>query len=220
MPAFSVLRCRSPALCLLAHDDVHCRKVVGVRPVPLALRPRVGGAPLEPSQSESQHDQACDYPEAVRCKCLRVVNGMKMAFWIVGVPPYVSHRPERTLLYQLVEEYEPAFEAHLAAQGTCLPGYVEQEFEDYLKCGPLEHGFIPGILPFTPSGPACGCSNTFPTYLSAGALRQLPCRAPGSFQLQEARLLLRAFRPPPFGPACACSKSLQATWSGSTSTNR
>jgi hypothetical protein len=23
-----------------------------------------------------------------------------------------------------------------------LPGYVEQEFEDYLKCGRLEHGFL------------------------------------------------------------------------------
>ena len=60
----------------------------------------------------------------------------------VGGAVYVRHRPERTLLYQLVEEYYPAFKAHLAAQGTSLPGYVEQEFEDYLKCGRLEHGFL------------------------------------------------------------------------------
>ncbi len=59
-----------------------------------------------------------------------------------SAPTYVRHRPERTLLYQLVEEYYPAFKAHLAAQGTDLPGYVEQEFEDYLKCGRLEHGFL------------------------------------------------------------------------------
>ena len=59
-----------------------------------------------------------------------------------SAPPYVRHRPERTLLYQLVEEYYPAFKAHLAVQGTDLPGYVEQEFEDYLKCGRLEHGFL------------------------------------------------------------------------------
>jgi hypothetical protein len=58
----------------------------------------------------------------------------------VDVPPYVRHRPERTVLYQLVEEHNPAFKAHLAAQGNALPGYVEQEFEDYLKCGRLEHG--------------------------------------------------------------------------------
>ncbi len=30
----------------------------------------------------------------------------------------------------------------MAAQGTDLPAYVEQEFEDYLKCGRLEHGFL------------------------------------------------------------------------------
>ena len=55
---------------------------------------------------------------------------------------YERHRPERTLLYQLVEEYYPTFKAHLDAQGTALPHYVEQEFEDYLKCGRLEHGFL------------------------------------------------------------------------------
>ena len=101
----------------------------------------------------------------------------------VGVPPYVRHRPERTLLYQLVRDYYPAFKAHLAARGDALPEYVEQEFEGYLKCGRLEHGLIPGILPSTPSGPAFGCSNTFPTYLSSSSLRHLSCRALGCIQL-------------------------------------
>ena len=59
-----------------------------------------------------------------------------------SAPVYTRHRPERTLLYQLVQEYYLAFKAHLAAQGTVLPGYVEQEFEDYLKCGRLERGFL------------------------------------------------------------------------------
>ena len=53
---------------------------------------------------------------------------------------YERHRPEQTLLYQLVEAYYPAFVAQLAAQGTELPEYVQREFEDYLKCGRLEHG--------------------------------------------------------------------------------
>ena len=39
----------------------------------------------------------------------------------IGAPPYVRHRPERTLLYQLVEELYPAFKAHLGAQGMDLP---------------------------------------------------------------------------------------------------
>ena len=37
-----------------------------------------------------------------------------------SAPPYVRHRPERTLLYQLVQEYYPAFKADVAAQGTGL----------------------------------------------------------------------------------------------------
>ena len=55
---------------------------------------------------------------------------------------YQRHRPGHTLLYKLVRDYYPAFKAHLAAQGRPLPAYVQREFEDYLKCGRLEHGFL------------------------------------------------------------------------------
>ena len=54
-----------------------------------------------------------------------------------GVSVYVRHRPERTLLYQIVDEYYPAFKQHLESREVHLPGYVEREFEDYLKCGRL-----------------------------------------------------------------------------------
>jgi len=50
----------------------------------------------------------------------------------------VRHRPERTRLYRLVDEYFPAFKADLAAWGTKLPKYVQQAFEEYLQCGHLE----------------------------------------------------------------------------------
>lgn len=59
-----------------------------------------------------------------------------------SVARYQRHSAEQTLLYQIVEEYYPAFIAHLAEQGRELPGYVQREFEDYLKCGRLEHGFL------------------------------------------------------------------------------
>jgi len=55
---------------------------------------------------------------------------------------YQRHRPEQTLLYRIIDEYYPAFTAHLAEQGRELPGYVQCEFEDYLKCGRLEYGFL------------------------------------------------------------------------------
>ena len=58
-----------------------------------------------------------------------------------SAPPYVHHRPERTLLYQLIEKYYPVFEAQCVVEDRILPDYVRQEFEDYLKCGRLVHGY-------------------------------------------------------------------------------
>ena len=55
---------------------------------------------------------------------------------------YVRHRPETTLLYQIVQEYWPEFQAELASHGRYLPAYVTKEFDEYLKCGRLEHGFL------------------------------------------------------------------------------
>ena len=55
---------------------------------------------------------------------------------------YQRHRPEQTLLYQIVEQYYPALTTHLTERGRELPEYVQREFEDYLKCGRLEHGFL------------------------------------------------------------------------------
>ena len=70
---------------------------------------------------------------------------------------YQRHRPEKTLLYQLVSKHYPVFRQQLAEEGRILPGYVKREFEDYLKCGRLEHGLS---LPKTQS------MNSFLFYIS------------------------------------------------------
>ena len=57
-------------------------------------------------------------------------------------PPYQRHRPEQTLLYQIIERHYPEFRDVMAMQGKSLPLHVQQEFDDYLKCGRLEHGFL------------------------------------------------------------------------------
>ena len=57
-------------------------------------------------------------------------------------PEYRRHRPETILLYQVIREYWPEFQAELASQGKFLPTYITREFEDYLKCGLLENGFL------------------------------------------------------------------------------
>jgi hypothetical protein len=60
----------------------------------------------------------------------------------LGDVAYERHLPEQTLLYQLVEAHYPALVDQLAQQGKSLPDHVHREFEDYLKCGRLEHGFL------------------------------------------------------------------------------
>jgi ribosomal protein S27E len=55
---------------------------------------------------------------------------------------YERHRPEQTLLYQLIAAHYPALVEQLAQQGKSLPAHVHREFEAYLKCGRLEHGFL------------------------------------------------------------------------------
>jgi ribosomal protein S27E len=55
---------------------------------------------------------------------------------------YRRHRPEQTLLYQVVARHYPAFVELMEAEERPLPGFVRREFEAYLKCGRLEHGFL------------------------------------------------------------------------------
>jgi len=45
-------------------------------------------------------------------------------------------------LYRLVAEHYPRFRDRRAAEERPLPRYIEDEFEAYLKCGRLEHGFL------------------------------------------------------------------------------
>jgi ribosomal protein S27E len=60
----------------------------------------------------------------------------------VDPPGYARHRPEATLLYQLVQQHYPAFRELRAHAGRPLPEFVQKEVEAYLKCGRLEEGFL------------------------------------------------------------------------------
>jgi len=57
-------------------------------------------------------------------------------------PAYLRHRPEQTTLYSIVSDYYPQFIREIEQSGDFLPRFVHQEFEEYLKCGMLEHGFL------------------------------------------------------------------------------
>lgn len=59
-----------------------------------------------------------------------------------GELEFRRHRPETTVLSKLVERHWPELESLLERRGESLPKYVCEEFESYLRCGRLEHGFL------------------------------------------------------------------------------
>jgi len=71
----------------------------------------------------------------VQCPCAKSAGGEVKR-------RYVRHRPEETVLYDVVERHQGAFFAHLEEQGRRVPGFVRDEFEAILRCGRLEHGFV------------------------------------------------------------------------------
>jgi hypothetical protein len=71
----------------------------------------------------------------------------------VGRPPqrapdgsplhYERHRPENTTLYRLVQQHAASFIAHTEANtGAELPRFIRDEFDAFLECGILAHGFL------------------------------------------------------------------------------
>ena len=56
---------------------------------------------------------------------------------------YERHRPEQTTLYRLVQQHAARFIAHTeASTGADLPRFIKDEFDAFLECGILAHGFL------------------------------------------------------------------------------
>jgi hypothetical protein len=56
---------------------------------------------------------------------------------------YERHRPEQTTLYRLVQQHAATFFAQAEdAAGAALPQFVRDEFDAFLECGILAHGFL------------------------------------------------------------------------------
>ena len=53
-----------------------------------------------------------------------LLAGMDASAGAAHAGEYTRHRPEQTLLYQLVEQHYPAFVEHLAARERTLPVHV------------------------------------------------------------------------------------------------
>jgi hypothetical protein len=60
-----------------------------------------------------------------------------------AAPRYEPRTPETSILYRTVQAHLETFLAHTAGEDgrPGLPGFVKREFEAYLRCGILAHGF-------------------------------------------------------------------------------
>ena len=56
---------------------------------------------------------------------------------------YESHRSEQSTLYRLVQQHAQTFFAQVEpTTGASLPQFVKDEFDAFLECGILAHGFL------------------------------------------------------------------------------
>ena len=55
---------------------------------------------------------------------------------------YQRHQPENTSLYPIVERHLSPMRDELQRHEAPLPRFVLTEFQDYLRCGQLEYGFV------------------------------------------------------------------------------
>ena len=56
---------------------------------------------------------------------------------------YVRHKPEETVLYKIIQNNWLTFKNQIENDsGYPLPDFVVKEFDEYLRCGILAHGFL------------------------------------------------------------------------------
>jgi hypothetical protein len=55
---------------------------------------------------------------------------------------YQRRRPELTPCYQIIQQELATFINDRQEEGRPVPNYVIEEFDEYLKCGILAHGFL------------------------------------------------------------------------------
>jgi hypothetical protein len=86
----------------------------------------------------------------LRFPCRVLLVRVPRPFWVVSLPSvaYQPKSPTQTVLHRLVLEHLETFlaEAERARNGGRLPGFVEDEFRQFLTCGLLAGGFARAAL--------------------------------------------------------------------------
>ena len=74
---------------------------------------------------------------------LQLERMIKFLFFQVTTYYYQRHEPENTTLYKLIQVNWLSFQQQVEHDlGYPLPDFVNKEFESYLRCGILAHGFL------------------------------------------------------------------------------
>ena len=94
-------------------------------------------------------------------------------------PSYERHEPNKSLLFQTIQNNLKSFLSHCDAEGHPVPHFIKKEFEAYLRCGVLAYGFArvycqecqyDRLVPF--SCKKCGfCSSCMARRMSETAVR-------------------------------------------------
>ena len=102
--------------------------------------------------------------------------------------PYKRRRPDGTTLYEVVLEHVETFFAQVELEtGSGLPQFVKDEFEAFLECGILAHGFL---------RLRCGtCAKD--TFLAFSCKRRGFCPSCGARRMAETASPSRRSRHPP-----------------------
>jgi len=97
----------------------------------------------------------------------RMLSAQAMPGGCATTATYQARQPAHTVLYRTVEAHLETFLAHTAgdAERSGLPGFVKREFEAYLRCGILAHGFARSAVMAARSSTWC------PSRAKAGDMR-------------------------------------------------
>src|SRR5208283_5160364 len=54
---------------------------------------------------------------------------------------YKPRRPDKTVFYQIIKKYYKTWVKKSEKEGKKIPSHIHREFQGFLKCGILAHGF-------------------------------------------------------------------------------
>jgi len=123
--------------------------------------------------------------------------GLKHIYTRAASSPAASDPLRFRQISQTAESHYPRFVQEIEESGGHLPKFVRQEFEDYLKCGLLEHGFLPVKFDgcrheHLNAASWNSCAATLPDHRQGELMRSIKRRCPGVLPPNASRSMSMA----------------------------